>query len=414
MKKIIQVLIFTIFSLLILPTSINAASTFFEWPAEGSLTSDYGMRDGKMHHGIDIANRSSSVPIRASADGVVRVSHFGYSGNFNNYGNVIVLRHDLGDGVTETLYAHMSSRSVSVGETVQKGEIIGYMGSTGQSTGKHLHFEVHFGSWSKSNSVDPLKVLNGDYDSRFDSDEGDAYKVYHATEGLLDSFSTYAAAKEYSLDWDHTAVIRTSDGKQVFVNGLNQDNYGVFHSLHKHLASFSIKQNAIEYSNNYAHTVVRNSITLQQVYVHPNMGDTRYEVYHITQGVKGEFHFDYLARALMNNTPDTITIEKSTGEQIAQHPDANGLQYEVHHSVHGKLTTFSFLSAAKRYSNDWAHTVVIDSVTKKEMYARDDLGNFKYAVKKTSDDSIIAKFHLESNAEDFAAKYSRGVYIDSL
>ncbi|NBJ71379.1 hypothetical protein [Clostridium sp. 1xD42-85] len=61
--------------------------------------------------------------------------------------------------------------------------------------------------------------------------------------------------------------------------------------------------------------------------------------------------------------------------------EVNVLQYEVHHTKYGKLATFSLLSAVKRYSNKWQNTVVIDKVTKKQMYARKDLGWYNYAVR---------------------------------
>ncbi|WP_121640695.1 hypothetical protein [Virgibacillus sp. Bac330] len=132
-------------------------------------------------------------------------------------------------------------------------------------------------------------------------------------------------------------------------------------------------------------------------------------------GVIGEFNFDYLARAMSQINPYTIVIEKSSGKQIYKHPEANELQYEVHHTKHGKLTTFSLLLAAKRYSNNWQNTVVIDKVTKKQMYARKDLGWYNYAVRNKKTGEPIASFHFLPNAEDFAKKYREGtVVIDNL
>lgn len=408
-KKILSLLIFVFFVTLLIPITVSAQSTIFEKPADGRISSGYGMRDGKMHHGIDIANDNNNSPITATFGGVVSQSYYS-----STYGNVVFVEHNINGQTVETVYAHLKERHVKAGDKVSKGTRLGYMGNTGQSRGQHLHFEVHFGKWnnSKSNAVDPQKALNGDFDGRFG--DGNTYKVYHATQGELATFNSLAAAKEYSSNWNNTAVIRESDGEQVFVNGLKKDNYGVFHTKHQLLAAFAIKENAINYTKRWQNTVVRATGTLEQVYARPDMGSTKYEVYHTSQGVLAEFHFDYLARAYMNKNANTITIEKSSGKQIAQHPDANKPQYEIHHSVHGKLATFSFFSAAKRYSNNWAHTVVIDNVTKKEMYARDDLGDFKFAVRRTSDDSIIEKFHFKNHAQDFANKYTRGVYVDQL
>lgn len=88
------------------------------------------------YNGIDIAS-SLSTPIMASADGEVIVSR--NSGWNGGYGSYVVLKHGNG---TQTLYAHLSGTSVSVGASVKQGEIIGYMGRTGKATGIHLHFEI--------------------------------------------------------------------------------------------------------------------------------------------------------------------------------------------------------------------------------------------------------------------------------
>lgn len=119
----------------------------FSWPVIGArLTSSFGIRWGAMHKGIDLA--SSNRSILAADNGKVI-----FSGTKNGYGNVVILDHKNG---YQTLYAHMSKVLVSKGKTVEKGEKIGIMGSTGESTGVHLHFEVH-----KSGSLDnPLKYLS--------------------------------------------------------------------------------------------------------------------------------------------------------------------------------------------------------------------------------------------------------------
>ncbi|QUW20620.1 M23 family metallopeptidase [Sporosarcina sp. Marseille-Q4063] len=119
----------------------------FKWPAVGGyVSSKMGTRWGRMHRGIDIA-RPSSRSILASDNGVVVSA--GWSGA---YGNRIEIDHKNG---YRTLYAHLSSMDVSVGQTVSRGSKIGVMGSTGRSTGVHLHFEV-----TKNGSlVNPLSVL---------------------------------------------------------------------------------------------------------------------------------------------------------------------------------------------------------------------------------------------------------------
>ena len=134
--------------------TIDAGSGFM-WPLSGytTLSSLFGPRihpvTGKPgnHTGIDIpAPKGTS--ILASRGGVVITSKMG-SGNDWSYGNYVVISH--GDG-TSTLYAHMNSRAVKEGDVVKQGQTIGYVGTTGRSTGYHLHFEVR-----KSGSrVDPV------------------------------------------------------------------------------------------------------------------------------------------------------------------------------------------------------------------------------------------------------------------
>ena len=127
-------------------SSSTPASSGLIWPATGPITSPYGMRWGKLHPGIDIGV-GMGVPIHAAASGRVIVS--GYSGG---YGNLIVIDH--GNGLA-TAYAHQSRLGASVGQDVSQGEVIGYVGSTGYSTGPHLHFEVRV----NGSPVDPLGYL---------------------------------------------------------------------------------------------------------------------------------------------------------------------------------------------------------------------------------------------------------------
>ena len=118
------------------------------WPAKGVLTSGYGPRWGRMHKGIDIA-APTGTPIVASAPGEVITAGW----NSGGYGNLVEIRHPDG---TMTRYGHNSRIVVRRGQTVEQGQHIADMGSTGYSTGPHLHFEVHP---SGKGAVNPMAFL---------------------------------------------------------------------------------------------------------------------------------------------------------------------------------------------------------------------------------------------------------------
>ena len=131
----------------------------FLWPLAANinaLSSLYGSRPDPFtgrpdnHTGIDIP-ASRGTPIYASKSGVVITSVYG-TGSAWSYGNYVVVSHSDG---TSTLYAHMSSRAVSQGQTVNQGDVVGYVGTTGNSTGNHLHFEIRV----NGSRVDPLNYF---------------------------------------------------------------------------------------------------------------------------------------------------------------------------------------------------------------------------------------------------------------
>lgn len=138
---------------------IPAPSGNFIRPAAGSVTSGFGNRilNGQpdYHYGVDIA-KPGSVPIYASAGGVVLSA-----GVKGTYGNAVMITHYINGQIYTTVYAHMSSISVSSNQTVSQGQVIGYMGSTGNSTGQHLHFELHRGEWngSRTNAINPASMV---------------------------------------------------------------------------------------------------------------------------------------------------------------------------------------------------------------------------------------------------------------
>jgi murein DD-endopeptidase MepM/ murein hydrolase activator NlpD len=116
------------------------------WPVNAPITSPFGPRWGRMHTGIDLG-ASYGTPIAAAAAGTVI-----YAGWLGGYGNLTVIDH--GGGLA-TAYGHQSRIAVSFGEQVAQGQTIGYVGSTGHSTGPHLHFEVRV----NGQAVDPLGYL---------------------------------------------------------------------------------------------------------------------------------------------------------------------------------------------------------------------------------------------------------------
>ena len=113
---------------------INDGVAFLEHPTRGGyVTSTFGPRWGRNHNGLDIAHNTGD-PIYAAFDGVVKECHYE-----NGYGNKILIQHENN---IETIYGHLSKFEINVGDNVRKGDLIGRVGSTGRSTGPHLHFEV--------------------------------------------------------------------------------------------------------------------------------------------------------------------------------------------------------------------------------------------------------------------------------
>lgn len=155
-RLLIGIIMVIIISLLIIGSKQTIAKAeepelSWIWPADGIITDTFGTRNGH-HKGIDIAE-AAGTPILTVDDGYVTRSYYS-----DTYGNVIFIKHDVG---FETVYAHLSKRNVQEGQTVKKGQVIGLMGSTGESSGSHLHFEIHRNEWTvtKENSLDPSKIF---------------------------------------------------------------------------------------------------------------------------------------------------------------------------------------------------------------------------------------------------------------
>jgi murein DD-endopeptidase MepM/ murein hydrolase activator NlpD len=136
--------------------STNTVSIPSRVPVEGvRLTSDYGLRyhpvlgGRRAHKGVDLAGPVGT-PIHATADGVVSKAEW-----FSSYGLYVSLEHG---GEIQTRYGHMSRLAVAAGQQVRKGDVIGFIGSTGRSTGPHLHYEVRIAG----QAVNPVPYMQAD------------------------------------------------------------------------------------------------------------------------------------------------------------------------------------------------------------------------------------------------------------
>ena len=115
--------------------------------SEDSFETEAGVFYRRFHEGIDIvADRGQ--PVFATAEG--EVTKAGYSGD---YGNLVVIKHSFG---LETRYGHLTRAAVTPGQTVHRGDVVGFVGSTGRSTSPHLHYEV----WLNSRLINPLRLLS--------------------------------------------------------------------------------------------------------------------------------------------------------------------------------------------------------------------------------------------------------------
>ena len=128
--------------------------TGYVMPVEGRMSSPFGWRNisvngNRFHGGVDFAASPGSRVVAARSGRVARAGWWG------TYGYVVVLDH--GDG-SETRYAHLSSYAVAAGDVVRQGDTVGGVGSTGASTGPHLHFEIRL----NGSAVDPLPYLRGE------------------------------------------------------------------------------------------------------------------------------------------------------------------------------------------------------------------------------------------------------------
>lgn len=145
---------------------MDVPSGTFVIPTTGRKTSPFGNRFHpndkvwRLHAGVDWADRKGSL-IWSSSDGTVSKVHSGcVEGNRScggGWGNHVFVKHEINGQIIETVYAHLSAVQVAQGQKIKGGQVLGLMGHTGNSTGSHLHFELHIGGYK--NPVDPLKYI---------------------------------------------------------------------------------------------------------------------------------------------------------------------------------------------------------------------------------------------------------------
>lgn len=147
---------------------LSNGEVLFSWPLSSHvLTAGWYYSDGSLHRAIDF-EASVGTPVFAAEDGFVtsayRWNGVVTNGDSNSYGNYIIIEHEnYKNGNLRTLYAHLQTLLVKVGDIVKEGTIIGYTGNTGNVTGPHLHFEVRY----NGTRVNPLNWLDSDFTCKY-------------------------------------------------------------------------------------------------------------------------------------------------------------------------------------------------------------------------------------------------------
>lgn len=178
----------------------------YHHPKVGPVNSKFGWRDGRMHKGIDI-NLHKGDAVVAAFDGMIRIAHAKGA-----YGNVIIIRHYNG---LETVYAHLSKIKVKPGQVVMAGQLIGLGGSTGRSSGPHLHFEVRF----KGQALNPSSIISFTDNKTFNdsiiikkSRYGICAYPSNATLHTIERGDTwYEVAKRYGLSMKELCVLNGTE-----------------------------------------------------------------------------------------------------------------------------------------------------------------------------------------------------------
>ncbi len=251
-------------------------------PLVTGITSNFGYREDpfnrgkKLHSGIDIsdANSSNNVNIIASKSGVVVYptadvqnncpSSSSLSNCGGGYGNYVVIQHSDGN---YTLYGHMYEGSITVkaGDSVEQGQVIGKMGSSGNSTGNHLHFEVREGQNAYSATVDPLNYVSADTPRMIFSGSGKIYDFINSYEGNT------------GIVGDSYKIINIGDGMRSVGHGVTLENcWQYFQKYGYEVRNLSVgdtlpisivdqvELDIIDYNRNYIeNTISDNSIKLE-------------------------------------------------------------------------------------------------------------------------------------------------------
>lgn len=174
----------------------------FHVPVMGRVGSRYGVRGCRRHQGVDISVASGE-PVFAAFGGRVRYAQY----NTGGYGNLVIVRHDNG---LETWYGHLLRCNVEAGEYVKAGTVIGFAGSTGRSSGTHLHFEVRY----KDQAFDPEHLI--------DFAEGDLrYQTFVLDRSDLSIYSRASTELEEEVDYDGKLLAADQNGELTSEGILN-------------------------------------------------------------------------------------------------------------------------------------------------------------------------------------------------